>query len=120
MNHPIREWQQTRIMRHNQHRVSLFPGDFGKHLHDRLAILAIERGRGLVRQNDGGISDDGAGDRHALLFAAAEFARIRLNLVGKADLGQCLARPDLCRPGALAADIEREPHIVGGRQVGNR
>ena len=68
-----------------------FPGDFGKHLHDRLAIRAIERGRGLVGKDDGGVSDNGASDRDTLLFAAAEFARIRLYLVGQADLRQCLA-----------------------------
>jgi hypothetical protein len=51
----------------------------------------IERGRRLVRQDDGRVSDDGARDRHPLLFAAAEFARIRLYLVGQADLRQCLA-----------------------------
>ncbi len=91
MNDPVREWQQTRIMRHNQHGVSPFPGDLGKELHDRLAIGAIKRGRGLVRKDDGRVSDDGARDRHPLLFAAAEFARIRLCLVGQADLCQCLA-----------------------------
>jgi hypothetical protein len=116
MNDPVREWQQTRIMCHNQHGVSAFPGDLGQQLHDRLAIRAIKCRRRLVRENDGRISDDGARDRDPLLFAAAQFARIRLDLVGQSDLRQCLARADLGRPRALAPDIEREPHIVGCRQ----
>ena len=91
MNDPVRKWQQTRIMRHDQHGVSPFPGDLGKQLHDRLAIGAIKRGGGLVGKDDGRVSDDGARDRHPLLFAAAEFARIRLCLVGQADFCQCLA-----------------------------
>src|SRR6187399_1069868 len=36
--------------------------------------------------------------------------------MGQADLRQCLARPDLCRPRVLAADVQREPHIVGRGQ----
>ena len=43
MNDPVREWQQTRIMRYNQHGVSPFPGYLGKQLHDRLAIGPIKR-----------------------------------------------------------------------------
>jgi hypothetical protein len=59
------------------------PSRSRKQLHDRLAIRAIECGRRLVRQDDGRVSDDGARDRHPLLFAAAEFARIRLYLVAR-------------------------------------
>ena len=110
MNDPVREWQQTRIMRHNQHGVSPFPRDLGEQLHDRLAVRAIEGGRRLVRQDDGRVSDDGARDCDPLLFAAAEFARICLYLVGQADLRQCLLRPDFCCPRALTADVERQPH----------
>jgi hypothetical protein len=82
MNDAIRKWQDTRIMRHNQHRVSPFPGDFSKDRHDRLAILAVQRGRGLVRQYDGWGPDNGAGDCDPLLFPAAEFARKRRYFVG--------------------------------------
>src|SRR5512144_1818776 len=70
MDDAVRKGQQTRIMRHDQHGVSAFPGDFGKYLHDRLAILAIECGGRLVGKNDGRIADNGPGDRDALLLAA--------------------------------------------------
>ena len=40
-----------------------------------LAQLAIERPRGLVEQQDVGLEDDGARQRHALLLAAGELRR---------------------------------------------
>jgi hypothetical protein len=91
MDDAIRKGQQPRVMRHDQHGVFAFPGDFGKYLHDRLAILAIECGGRFVGKNDGRISDNGPGDRDALLLAAAELSRIRLYFMGQPDLGQCLA-----------------------------
>ena len=69
----------------------MFPGDRGKDLHDRLAVLPIQCGGWLVRQDDRRISDDGTSDRDALLFAAAELARNRLYLVRQADSRQGLA-----------------------------
>ena len=116
MNDSIREWQETRIMRHNQHCVPPLFGDFGKYLHDRPAILAIQCGGWLVRKDDRRISDNGASDRNALLFPATEFARKRLCLMGQTDLGQCLARPGPCRSGGLTAYIQRQPDVVGGGQ----
>lgn len=82
MHHAIREWQKPRIVRHNQHPAPLFFSDSGKDRHDRLTILAIQRGGRLVRKDDRRVPDNGARDRDALLFPAAEFARKRRCLVG--------------------------------------
>ena len=40
-----------------------------------LAQLAVERAQRLVEQQDVGLEDDGAGQRHALLLAARELRR---------------------------------------------
>ena len=104
-------------MRHDQHAAC--PRSLAisaRMLHDGLAVLAVQRGGRLVGQDDGRIADNGARNRDALLFAAAEFARIGLCLVGQTDLGQRLARLGPRGPGGLAAHIERQPHIVGRGQ----
>ena len=41
----------------------------------RLAVASVERAGRLVGEEDGRSVDDGAGDRHALAFAAAERCR---------------------------------------------
>ena len=54
---------------------------------DRLLGLGVQRRSGLVKNQDGRVFQDGAGNRHALLFPAGElqaaFADTRLVLVGQ-------------------------------------
>ncbi len=52
---------------------------------DFLAGLGIQSARRLVRQNDGWIPHDGAGDGDALLLSSGEFVGFVCGLVGKPD-----------------------------------
>ena len=74
-----------------------------------LAQLAVERAQRLVEQQDVGLEDDGAGQRHALLLAAGK-------LRGPADL-QAIEAHELQRierlgAGHRAADLA---HAQGER-----
>ena len=52
--------------------------------------LGVERRRGLVKEHDVRIHRQGAGDGNALLLAARELARHKVDTLGKTDLGQLL------------------------------
>jgi hypothetical protein len=56
--------------------------DFGPHLH---AELGIEVGQRLVEQQNGGLDDNRARERHTLLLPARELMRHLLLVAGKAD-----------------------------------
>ena len=96
-------------------------GDLRQQRHHGVSVLAVERRRRLVGENDGRIADDGARDRDALLLAAAELARKRVGLVRKPDGGECLVAPWRARRG------ERSPRTSSASRtfsaavsVGNR
>ena len=63
-------WVTTRTPRFGSLAIS------ARIVHDRLAVLAVERRGRLVGQDDRRIADDRARDRDPLLLAAAELARI--------------------------------------------
>ena len=88
VNDPIGKWQEPRIMGHNQHGPSRLSGNFGKYFHDRAAIIAVQRGGGLVGEDHGRVPDDGARDGDTLLFSAGEFARISFRFMGQPDRRQ--------------------------------
>ena len=52
--------------------------------------LGIERRRGLVKEHNMRVHRQGAGDGNALLLAARELARHKVDTLGKTDLGQLL------------------------------
>ena len=85
-------------------------------LHDVAAGVAVERGGRLIQNQDVGTADDGARDRHALLFAAAQLHRRQFRPVLQADDLEVL-RGLLERlvPVALLQD-QRDGHVLGGRQ----
>ena len=49
------------------------------------AELPVEGGQGLVEEEDIGLEDEGAGNRHPLLLAAGELMRAALGHAGKAN-----------------------------------
>ncbi len=86
--------------------------DIGQDRHDRLAVLGVERRGRLVGEDHRRIADHRARDGDALLLAARELARIVPGLAGKADAFERRPRLLLGFRGALAAHVEREPHVV--------
>ena len=52
--------------------------------------LGIKRRRGLIKEHHMRIHRQGAGDGNALLLAARELARHKVDTLGKTDLGQLL------------------------------
>ena len=50
-------------------------GDVAEQIEDDLAVVGVERGGGLIADDQRRLVDQGAGDGDALLLAAGEFAR---------------------------------------------
>src|SRR5215471_4411016 len=78
--------------------------------------LAPSSGGRLIGENRRWFSDDRSGNCDALLFAAAQIAGKCGGLVREAHAFEDLARFGLGAAALLTADIERQPHILLGRQ----
>jgi hypothetical protein len=83
--------------------VELLPRDF------------VERGEGLVHQQELGLGDERAGDRDAHLHAARQFARIGLGEIGEADGAQHVHDARACRGLGDAVEPQRQVDIVVDR-----
>src|SRR5687767_4584178 len=59
-----------------------------KQLVDALSGLGIELAGGLVTQQDGGVADQGAGDRHPLLLAPGQLVGAVVQALTESDLAQ--------------------------------
>ncbi len=112
----VREWNGARIVRDGEHGAALVLGDLGEKLHDGEPVLAVESRRGLVGEDHGGRRDDRAGHRNALLLSAAHVLGIGLELVSEAHLLQRALRLDLGLGALQPAHVERDPHVLLGRQ----
>src|SRR5256886_8766617 len=130
--HDMRPLDGVRIVRHHHDGLLEFlvqPLEQREHLFGGLAIQIAGR---LVRHQDRGIARDGPRDRHALLLAARELARIMVHAVGKADQrerrlhvlpplglrkrGQEQRQLDVleCREhGEQVVELEHEPDVGG-------
>ena len=64
--------------------------EFGLH---QLARLGVERGKGLVHEQELGFRGEGAGERGTLLHAAGELARPGVRDAGEADPGEDAVGP---------------------------
>ena len=60
-------------MGHQYDGRALFPGKPQEHLHDLFGRFGIQVAGGLIGKYHLGIGDEGAGDAHTLLLAAAHF-----------------------------------------------
>ena len=80
--------------------------------------VAVERGGGLVEDQDVGLGDDGPGDGHSLLFAAAELHRLETRAVGQADDGEIAPRLSARSFHFDAPQDQRDGDVLGGRQPG--
>ncbi len=77
-----------------------------------LAELEVEIGERLVEEQEGGVVDQGAGQRHPLHLATGELGRRARGLARETHQLQHLADlgGDLC--GAQAPDAKRERHVL--------
>jgi len=73
---PTGELQDARVVGDDQHAASLIPGDLRQQRHHGPAVLGVQRGGRLVRENDRWISNQRAGNGNTLLLATAQLAGI--------------------------------------------
>src|SRR5260370_974651 len=107
VNYAISKAQYTRVVRDDQHPARGIPGDLGQEGHDCVAVLAIQRSRGLVRENRRRLSDDRPRTGDALLLAAAELERKCVDLARQADHRQDVFGLGDGAGGAVPACLER-------------
>src|SRR6266404_3229748 len=116
VNYAISKAQYTRVVRDDQHPARGILGDLGQEGHDCVAVLAIQRSRGLVRENRRRLSHDRPRNGDALLLAAAELERKCVDLARQADHRQGVFGLGDGAGGVVPAYVERQTHVVGGRQ----
>ena len=94
------------------HDHKVVTGYFPQELHDLLAGLAVKGAGGFVRQHDGRIVDEGAGDGHALHLPAGKLGRALVHLIHQADAVKLLGRPALTLLAADAGKGQRQFHVA--------
>ena len=85
---------------------------------DELTGIAVEIPGGLVSEQQLWSGDEGAGDRHALLLAARQLARVMRQAMTEAD-----RREGFCRGGkciGATAELEWDRDILQGRHRGQQ
>lgn len=100
------------LMRDHDDGHALFAVELGEQLHHFLGSLGIERARRLVRQEDLGIGDQGAGDGHALLLSAGHLVGIVLRPGGEAELVEILHRQFVALVAAHTLVEERKFDVL--------
>ncbi|KAG1081628.1 hypothetical protein G6F40_015417 [Rhizopus arrhizus] len=79
---------------------------------DLFGGLAVEVAGGFVADQEGGVGDDRAGNRHALLLAAGQFIRAVAAAVGQADQGQRDLRIALALRGVEVGQQQRQLDVL--------
>jgi hypothetical protein len=116
VNYSVGEAQYTRVVCDHQHPARAILGNLGQQRHDRIAVLAVEGGGWLVRENGRRLSHNRPCDGDALLFTAAEFERKCVGFVGETDHGQgVLGSGDGVR-GVVTAHVQCQSDVVRSRQ----
>src|SRR5690606_1157810 len=90
------------------------PAELAEKLEDARLDRDVEGGDGLIEDEEVGLEDDGAGDRHSLTFSARELVRKAVperRIEPTADEGIPHERAPLL---AIAALVDREPLLDGG------
>jgi hypothetical protein len=106
------------VVGHHEHRGAALVRDLPEQLHHDAAAHAVERGRGLVGEDERGLVGEGAGDGDALLLAAAEHLGVRALAARHVEVLEQLARA----PPALvfAAELAGDLHVLAGVQEGGQ
>ena len=91
----------------------LFSGELLNQISDIAARVLVERGRGLVGQDDFRLVDERAGDRHALTLAARELPDSLVHVLRHAD---AVEHPEdllaLLRAGSESDELGGHPHVL--------
>src|SRR5579864_8568475 len=87
----IRDAADPRIVRDDNNGTALLMGDAGEQLGHLASARRVERRGRFVGENEIGVANYGASNRHALLFAAAEFFGVGVCTIFQAKTGQNVA-----------------------------
>ena len=87
--------------------------EFEQQVADVLAGGMVERAGRFVGEQDARAGDEGTCQRHALLLATGQLARVVAGAMGQADLGQHLVHP--CAVLA-SGQFQRQCDVLGGSQ----
>ena len=87
--------------------------EFEQQVADVLAGGMVERAGRFVGEQDARAGDEGTCQRHALLLATGQLARVVAGAMGQADLGQHLVHP--CAVLA-SGQFQRQGDVLGGSQ----
>jgi len=87
--------------------------EFEQQVADVLAGGMVQRAGRFVGEQDARAGDEGTCQRHALLLAAGQLARVVAGAMGQADLRQHLVHP---RAVIASGQFQRQRDILGGSQ----
>ena len=90
-------------------------GDLGLHAH---AQVRVQRAQRLVQQQDAGLRDQRAGERHPLPLAARELRDVAVRVIGDPHLLQPLEHPGAAFLRRHAAHLEAELDVPAHAEVG--
>ena len=112
---PVAVLGDVRLVRDQQHRDAALLIQTLEDVHHLDAGARVQVAGRLVRQEDGGLVDQGAGNRHPLLLAARELVREVIHPVVEPDRVQHLASPRVTRRSVHAGAVEQgELDVVEG------
>ena len=108
--------QRVHIVRREQHRDALGPGQPREHRHDALLAGDVQVGQRLVEQQQPRLADQGVRDHDPLLLAAGQLAdpgvRVPLRADGGQHVGDQLATGPGRQPDAELVPVQPEGHHV--------
>ena len=111
---PVGDRGRARVVRDHHGRLAGVLHGLAQELEDLAAGLGVEVAGRLVREDDGRLRDQRAGDRDALLLAARELGRTVAAAILEADRLDQLVAPGLVR--VLARDRQRQRDVLLGAQ----
>ena len=108
----------VRVVGDHDDGLAMIPAQRFEQRQDLVSRLAVEIPGGFVRQDQGRVRDERAGDAHALLFAARELPRMMAQAVGKANRGEGQADLTPATGGAQMGQQQRQLDVPLGGQGG--
>lgn len=117
-DHALRMLGEPEVVRDDDHRGAGLLVELVEQGDDLRARRAVEIARRLVGKQDARLVGEGAGDGHALLFAARELAGEVVQTVAEPHARQQVAR--LLAGVAAAPELQRDLHILLSGERGNK